>query len=196
MKKFTKVLSLMVAMLLLLTACGGGGNSGTSKEGEGKQESETSTESKGLTFDAAEMIIENEGDPIEGDGAVLYYGIVSDSALEGIFDLNLYTQSNDNVVMSLYNGGNMYSYDESFRLITSDKMEINFDEEARTITYKLNPELTWNDGTPVTSTDLEYAYLVVGSPDYTGVRYDETEDGRIVGIRVPQWRGNYHFWTI
>ena len=178
MKKYVRVITLVLVLGLLLTACGGnkpaeGGN----KEGESvERKSPEST----IAFDAASLVVEHEGEAIEG--GILQYGIVTDPPLKGLFDINLYEDSYDAYILQLMYGGNLYGYDESFKLVSSEYVDINYDFDNNTVTWKLNPELKWNDGTPVTSKDLEYPFYVVGHPDYTGVRYDDTEDGRIVGM--------------
>lgn len=184
MKKFTKVLALTLAVGMSLTACkpGDGGKSSTGAGNTNSTEvvSKDNGESK-IKWDAKSLPVKNEGEAIE-DG-VLEYGLVSDSPIKGIFDASLYTDTTDSTVMGLMNGGNLYDSDDSFRIISSDKVEIDYNSDANTVTFKLNPKLTWNDGTPVTAMDLAYSYYIVGHKDYTGVRYDKREDERIVGMK-------------
>lgn len=171
MKRILRILAVSLVLVLALTACGKTTTTTTETEGPAGTE---------LTFDAASLPIVNEGEPIEG--GILEYGLVKDSPFMGIFSSVLYEDAYDGYLISLMNGGNLYDSDQSFRIISSDKVEITYDDAAKTITWKLNPDLKWSDGTPVTSKDLEYSYYVVGSPDYTGVRYDEREDGRVLGM--------------
>lgn len=184
MKKFTKVLALTLAVGMSLTACkpAGGGKSSTGAGNTNSTEvvSKDNGGSK-INWDAKSLPVENEGEPIE-DG-ILEYGLVSDSPIKGVFDASLYSDQNDSTVMGLMNGGNLYDSDDSFRIISSDRVEINYDQDAKTVTFKLNPDLKWNDGTPVTAMDLAYPYYIVGNKDYTGIRYDKTEDERIVGMK-------------
>lgn len=184
MKKFTKVLALTLAVGMSLTACkpAGGGKSSTGSGNTNSTEvvSKDNGDSK-IKWDAKSLPVKNEGEAIE-DG-ILEYGLVSDSPIKGIFDASLYTDTSDSTVMNLMNGGNLYDADDSFRIISSDKVEIDYDQDANTVTFKLNPKLTWNDGTPVTAMDLAYPYYIVGNKDYTGIRYDKTEDERIVGMK-------------
>lgn len=185
MKKFTKVLALTLAVGMSLTACkpADSGKTGSTDAGNTNSTevvSKDNGESK-INWDAKSLPVKNEGEPIE-DG-ILEYGIVSDSPIKGVFDASLYQDQNDSIVMQMMNGGNLYDSDDSFRIISSDKVEINYDQDAKTVTFKLNPDLKWNDGTPVTAMDLAYPYYIVGHKDYTGVRYDKTEDERIVGMK-------------
>lgn len=187
MKKGIKGLALALSMSMLLTACGGGSKS-NDKASTDNASNSTVTESNGssekatkeIKWDAKSLPVRGEGDPIEG--GTLQYAIVADSPIKGIFDENLYQDNNDYYVIGLCNGGNLYDADESFRLVSSDRLEINWDDENNKVEFKLNPDLKWSDGEPVTSKDLEYSYYVVGSPDYTGIRYDGTEHGRIIGM--------------
>lgn len=185
MKKFTKVLALTLAVGMSLTACkpADSGKTGSTDAGNTNSTevvSKDNGESK-INWDAKSLPVKNEGEPIE-DG-ILEYGIVSDSPIKGVFDASLYQDQNDSYVMQMMNGGNLYDSDDSFRIISSDRVEINYDQDAKTVTFKLNPDLKWNDGTPVTAMDLAYPYYIVGHKDYTGVRYDKTEDERIVGMK-------------
>lgn len=78
MKKYVRVITLVLVLGLLLTACGGnkpaeGGN----KEGESvERKSPEST----IAFDAASLVVEHEGEAIEG--GILQYGIVTDPPLK------------------------------------------------------------------------------------------------------------------
>ena len=185
MKKFTKVLALTLAVGMSLTACkpadsGKTGSTGSGNTNSTEVVSKDNGESK-INWDAKSLPVKNEGEPIE-DG-VLEYGLVSDSPIKGVFDASLYSDQNDSTVMGLMNGGNLYDSDDSFRIISSDRVEIDYDQDAKTVTFKLNPDLKWNDGTPVTAMDLAYPYYIVGHKDYTGVRYDKSEDERIVGMK-------------
>lgn len=185
MKKFTKVLALTLAVGMSLTACkpADSGKTGSTDAGNTNSTevvSKDNGESK-INWDAKSLPVKNEGEAIE-DG-VLEYGLVSDSPIKGVFDASLYSDQNDSTVMGLMNGGNLYDSDDSFRIISSDRVEIDYDQDAKTVTFKLNPDLKWNDGTPVTAMDLAYPYYIVGHKDYTGVRYDKTEDERIVGMK-------------
>ncbi|MDO5018135.1 MAG: oligopeptide ABC transporter substrate-binding protein [Lagierella massiliensis] len=181
MKKFARILAVGLALGLTLTACKPSGGSDSTDSGNSGSTDAVSSKKSEITWDAKSQLVENDGEAIEG--GTLEYGIVSDSPIKGIFDVSLYTDSNDYVVIGMYQGGNLYGSDDSFRLISSDKVEINYDEEGNKVTFKLNPDLTWNDGTPVTAMDLAYPYYIVGHPDYTGVRYDKSEDERIVGMK-------------
>lgn len=185
MKKFTKVLALTLAVGMSLTACkpADSGKTGSTDAGNTNSTevvSKDNGESK-INWDAKSLPVKNEGEAIE-DG-VLEYGLVSDSPIKGVFDASLYSDQNDSTVMGLMNGGNLYDSDDSFRIISSDRVEIDYDQDAKTVTFKLNPDLKWNDGTPVTAMDLAYPYYIVGHKDYTGVRYDKSEDERIVGMK-------------
>ena len=188
MKKFARMLAVALALGMTLTACKPGNSGKKDSTDTGKTGTETvSEEGKGKTgkskinWDAKTLPVKNEGEPIEG--GTLEYGIVSDSPIKGIFDVSLYQDQNDYYVIAMMNGGNLYDNDDSFRLISSDKVEIEYDEEGNKVTFKLNPDLKWNDGTPVTAMDLAYPYYIVGHPDYTGIRYDKSEDERIVGMK-------------
>ncbi len=50
------------------------------------------------------------------------------------------------------------------------------------MTIKIKDNVKWHDGEPVKAEDLEYAYLVIGHKDYTGVRYGDALIQGIVGM--------------
>lgn len=50
------------------------------------------------------------------------------------------------------------------------------------MTIKIKDNVRWHDGEPVKAEDLEYAYLVIGNKDYTGVRYGDALIQDIVGM--------------
>ncbi len=178
MKKVVRTLATTLSLAMVLTACGGG--SGSNKKDSGAA-AEDSKKEFGIVFNAPSLVVKNEGEAIEG--GTVNYGLINESPVEGIFEENLSQSQYDSYIQGLYQGGNLYNLDESFRIVSSDKVDINYDFENNQITWKLNKDLKWNDGTPVTSKDLAYSYEVVGHPDYTGVRYDPSEDERIIGMK-------------
>jgi peptide/nickel transport system substrate-binding protein len=46
-----------------------------------------------------------------------------------------------------------------------DPADGDVSEDLLTVTWKLKPDLTWSDGTPLTSDDLKYTWEVCGNPD-------------------------------
>ncbi|KDE48224.1 hypothetical protein DI43_05660 [Geobacillus sp. CAMR12739] len=55
-------------------------------------------------------------------------------------------------------------------------------DDKKTMTIHIKDNVNWHDGQPVTAEDLEYAYLVIGHKDYTGVRYGDALIQDIVGM--------------
>lgn len=56
----------------------------------------------------------------------------------------------------------------------SDKgiASLEVDQENKKATIKIREGIKWSDGEPLKVEDLIQPYLIIGHPDYTGVRYD------------------------
>ncbi|QQK09037.1 oligopeptide ABC transporter substrate-binding protein [Miniphocaeibacter halophilus] len=161
MKKRFRVLALALTLVMTLTACGGGGaEKETGSAGKGEKTTTTSERS---------AIAKHEGDPIEG--GVFKIGLVTDSPFVGVFSEMLYQDNFDWEIM----GDTMYATFESGadqEIKSSGAVDIEFDEETKTVTIVNKDVFKWSDGTPVTAADWEFVYKVIGHPEYTGIRYD------------------------
>ena len=70
-------------------------------------------------------------------------------------------------------------------------------EDGLTYTFKLKEDVTFSDGTPLTSSDVKYTFTVIADPSYSGrmtsmseniVGYDEYHNGdatELTGIETP-----------
>jgi len=59
------------------------------------------------------------------------------------------------------------------------------------VTFRMRPDLTWSDGTPLTSDDSVYAFELAGDPDVDGNSYliDRTQTYEAADERTLQWWG-------
>lgn len=164
-KHFAKVLSFGIAALLALSACSSG-NPGVKKSQEKVDTSKF------------QVAVKNEGKAIQG--GILKYALVSDTAFEGILNRAFYQGEPDAEVLNFFDES-LLSIDENYIYNQKGAATYTLSPDKKTITLKIKYNVKWHDGMPVTAGDLEYAYLVIGSPKYDGVRYD-TQMSMIEGM--------------
>lgn len=153
------LITLTAVVAVTLAACGGG-----KKSDSGNKNVETEDISKFT------MKVKNDKEAIKG--GTLEVAVASDTQFKGLFSKIYYQDAYDYHYMRPSDEG-LFSYDEDF-VITDDgaaKLDLDVDNKKATITLKEN--IKWSDGEPVTADDLIYPYEVIGSKDYTGIRYDD-----------------------
>ncbi len=101
--------------------------------------------------------VDQEGKGIEG--GTLKIGLVMDSPWTGIFHQGLNTSAYDSDLQKpmLY----FFKSGEDMNMKDSEFVKLSFDAEAKTATVKIDPKLTWSDGTPVTADDYEWPFLLI-----------------------------------
>lgn len=114
-----------------------------------------------------ESSLTNEGKPIEG--GTIKYALVGDP-FKGVLNSMLYDGSPDGSIIGFFNEG-LYGYDENFGVDDSGFAKIEFNQEEKTVKITIPEGVKWDDGEPLTIDDVIFPYLVIGSPDYTGIRY-------------------------
>lgn len=160
-KGLARVLSLLLVGSLVLSGCT---KKGTNPQDKGDQPS--GPVKIDLPYPAK---LEKDGATV---GGTLNIGLVADSPFEGIFNTFLYENSADADLFAPTNGIFMKSGPDQ-EIAEGGYCNVEFDKANKTATYKINKDLTWSDGVPVTSDDLIFVYESIGSKDYLGVRYDE-----------------------
>lgn len=126
----------------------------------------------------------------------LNVGLVSDSPFEGLLNWAFYQNMYDASILNLFDES-LLSTDENNLFNQDGAATYKMSKDRKTITLTIRDHVNWQDGSPVTGADLEFAYLTIGHPDYKGARYDslfqmiegmeEYHTGkadRISGIRV------------
>ncbi|WP_409305146.1 oligopeptide ABC transporter substrate-binding protein [Peribacillus sp. SCS-155] len=161
LKKYSKVLSTLAVSALLLAACS---DSSSSDPGKGK------TAKKPEQVDTAAFPAKVSNDKADVDGS-LTYGLVSDTPFEGVLNLAFYAGQPDYEVLQFFEES-LLSTDDNWVYDQDGAATYELSNDNKTITIKIKDNVKWHDGNPVTAEDLEYAYLVIGSPKYKGVRYD------------------------
>ena len=167
MKKLSKIVALCLATSFLFTACG-----------NSNDKSKTNQEEKKEVGVQDNLVIENEGTPVEN--ATLKIAYVSDSPFTGIFHQAFATGNPDMEILA-YSTNGTFKMDENYKLTNGGGADIEFNVDEKKATITINEKYTWNDGTPVTSADFLEYYKIVAHKDYTGVRFDD-EMRNVVGI--------------
>lgn len=175
LKGYSKVLSVMAVSALLLAAC----NDDTEKAGTKSPAKDKPTkEVKQEDATAFPRATTNDKEALE-DGHV-NYGLVSDTPFEGILNYSFYEGAPDEEVIRLFDEA-LLSADEDYVYDQNGAATYKLSDDKKTIELTIQDGVKWHDGLPVTGEDLEYAYLVIGNKDYTGVRYD-TQMSMIEGM--------------
>lgn len=180
-KKLLALLALLMAFMLFLAACNDETSNEPAEEGnnteegseDGTEDTEEDTEGDSGEDTASEdlfpTVLENEGDAIEG--GTLQAALVNDSPFQGIFSYTLYEDAYDAEILN-FASNVLFDTDGDF-LITNDGIaSLEVDGEAKTATITINQDTLWSDGEPLKAEDLIQPYLIIGHPDYAGVRYD------------------------
>ena len=175
--KFRKTLALISGMLLLASC--GGINDGGAKDTQKEVVDVSTVESQYPSY------VENEGTPVEA--TVLKVAVVSDSPFREIFNGFLYSDSLDGSFMASTMDG-AFPIDQDLKIILdSDEtpIKVSINPEEKTVTYKINPNFKWSDGTAVTTKDIVKTYEIMANQEYItsskSLRYNKNRRA-IVGI--------------
>lgn len=168
-----------VALSLTLAACQNGGGA---DQDSGNTGSSVANSSEGNGSEAAipefDTVMKNDEEAVQG--GTLKYAQVASSPFQGIFSPEFYEDAYDAELMDFTHEG-LFSVDENFMLSQDGMATFEFDQDAKTITIKLKDDLKWSDGEPLTTEDVLFSYEVIGSPEYTGIRYG-ADFSNIVGM--------------
>ena len=176
-KKLLALLALLLTMMLVLAACSS--DEETSKpadepdkteEGaeEGKEGAEEETEEP-ASEDLFPVVLDNEGEAIEG--GTLQVALVNDSPFQGIFAYTLYEDAYDDEIMQ-FASNSLFNTDGDFLITDTGIGSLTVDGDNNKATIKIKEGVKWSDGEPLKIEDLIQPYLIIGHPDYAGVRYD------------------------
>lgn len=153
------LLSSLFALLFVLAACKDD-DSESSKDLKDKEQNESV-----LPFE-----VENEGEAIKG--GTLKYALVGDNQFQGIFSWELYEDTFDSDIMEFMTNS-IFETDGDFLVTDKGIAKLDVDADNNKATVTIQHDVKWSDGTPLTADDLIYPYLIIGHPDYKGVRYDD-----------------------
>lgn len=188
MKSLFKKGSITVASILFLVACGGSPSEpqpdpaeppAISDIGAGQgtgQVDEQGNINPGLV--ALDLLLgrfpqtlNNPGTPLErgAPGNILRGLVATNNTFPGLFERTLSTEAMDTQIATIQDSMLItIAPDNTFG--TAGLATITFGPDQTWVEINQHHEANWHDGTPVTLYDLYFAYKLINSPGYTGVR--------------------------
>lgn len=115
------------------------------------------------------------------ENATLQVAIVKDDPLVGVFNEILYQDGYDADILSMFLSSSLFEVNDNFEIINTGVATLNVDAKNKKATIKIKDGIKWSDGVPLTADDIIYAYEVLGSKDYTGIRYTK-EYQKVIGM--------------
>ena len=115
------------------------------------------------------------------ENATLQVAIVKDDPLVGVFNEILYQDGYDGDILSMFLSSSLFEVNDNFEIIDTGVATLNVDAKNKKATIKIKDGIKWSDGVPLTADDIVYAYEVLGSKDYTGIRYTK-EYQKVIGM--------------
>lgn len=173
MKK--KSIGLMALTLLAVVVLGACGNK---KSNDATKDSGSVEEVAGDLSKLYPEKIKNEEKAIKGGTLKVAYP--HDTQIQGIFNWQLYQDGIDAEFLNIMDE-EIFVKDDDFRIVDGGIADADFDVDGKKVTVTLQKDLKWSDGEPITIDDYIYTYEIIGSKDYTGVRYDDSKQ-KIVGM--------------
>ncbi|WP_156299082.1 oligopeptide ABC transporter substrate-binding protein [Streptobacillus canis] len=160
--------SLILASLGLLVSCG-----------PGQAKSETGGDA-GISLN---FPIEYKSDGIVDETAEYKIGLIMSSPFKGVLSPLHYQDGYDSHLINLISE-EIFWKNGDFEILESEGgvATLKLDLEKKQVIIKFKEGLKWSDGHPLGADDLIYTIEVLGHKDYTGIRYDESEHGQIVGM--------------
>ncbi|WP_077301804.1 oligopeptide ABC transporter substrate-binding protein [Virgibacillus pantothenticus] len=159
--------AIMLGLVLMLAACGGDEESKSDKSDDAK----SGKDGKQIySIDDFNVETKNEGKAI--DGGHLKFGVVTDTAIEGLLNFNFYSGAHDVEFIKWFDES-LLDADETHNFNQDGAATFEVDDSGKVYTFKIRDNVNWHDGKPVTAEDWAFAYEVIGHPDYPGVRYGD-----------------------
>lgn len=115
------------------------------------------------------------------ENATLQVALVKDDPLVGVFNEILYQDGYDGDILSMFLSSSLFEVNDNFEIIDTGVATLNVDAKNKKATIKIKDGIKWSDGVPLTADDIIYAYEVLGSKDYTGIRYTK-EYQKVIGM--------------
>lgn len=165
--------AIMLGFVFVLAACNSGEESKGDKGDKGEKSEENgekSEESGEKIYSIEDFSVEttNEGEAIKGGH--FKYGVVTDTAFEGLLNYNFYSGVPDSEIIKWFDDS-LLSADETHNYTQDGAATFEVDDSGKVFTFTIRDNVNWHDGEPVTAEDWLFAYEIIADPDYTGVRY-------------------------
>ncbi|MDN6334281.1 MAG: ABC transporter substrate-binding protein, partial [Lacticaseibacillus paracasei] len=151
------MITLATALSITLVACG----------------SKSSNSSSSTSNKAVKLPISYNNTKKAIKGGNLNVGVVDDSPFKGVFNEELYTDAYDADYM--YPAAeSLFGFNSTFKFNNSGAATLKQDNNAKTITVTVKPNVKWSDGQPVVARDLVYAYEIIANKASKSQRYTES----------------------
>ncbi len=158
-KRWASLLSGLLVLLLVLSACGGqNATTHVNTEKENQKIPETVTNGKKAIKDGT-----------------LYYGVGTDTPFKGIFNPIFSVDNIDQPFINFFYPS-LFKKTKDNEIVNGGAANVSYSKDYKTITVKLNKQLNWTDGKPVTSDDYIFAFEAIGHKDYQGYAYTSVDE--------------------
>lgn len=159
-KKLISTIVLGAAVTVGLAGCG-------SKDSSDKGKSDNSATQ---TEDVASFPIKTSNEKEAKKDGTLEAAVVMDTQFKGMFSETFYEDAYDNEFMQPSHEAIFFS-DSNFESTDAGIAKKEIDVDGKKIKITITKDAKWSDGEPVIADDLIQPYLIIGHPDYSGIRY-------------------------
>ena len=163
-KSWMKTAAVFLSMAMLLGGCA----DPTETETKAQTETQAQTEAKAQTEAATEGESKEEGTKTESTGTKTVTMAMT-SAWDTLIPFNTTSASSDAVIELIFDKLIVVKADGSFGPRLAKEWSID-DETHTKITFVLDENAKWHDGTPVTADDVVFTAEVMANPDINVVR--------------------------
>lgn len=182
MKKFLSLL-LALSMLLALVACSGGGNanSGGNDNQGGDQQDEQPNDTQNPE-DSGETRPNRliYGTSTQMTGELGTYGWFNNNATDFLICRMVHGGTSNGYITYAANPGGEFIPNPT--VLDGDVVIEKHEDGTRTVTTKIQKDLTWNNGEPITAYDYVAYSLVASSPQAKKAGYRGTPDSLVGGV--------------
>lgn len=165
--------TLLLMLALILAACSGeekdSSDDSTTNDNDIEEQDEDEGEEEEDLFDIADFPIKSEEGDVE-DGGSLNFGLISDTAFEGLLNWNFYSGDPDAQVLEWFDEA-LLDVDENYQFTQDGAATFEHSDDHKVFTFTIKDDVKWHDGEEVKAEDWAFAYEVIGHPDYDGIRY-------------------------
>ncbi|SES01130.1 peptide/nickel transport system substrate-binding protein [Gracilibacillus ureilyticus] len=175
--------AIVLSLVMVLAACNENSTESdvdkpeTDVEKEETEEAEQTDEPEEAGGETEELYSIDDFSNIKGEdetpleGGELTFGLVSDTAFEGILNYNFYDGNPDVQVLQWFDEG-LLTWDENYVYTNDGAATYTMSDDNKTATITIRDNVNWHDGEPVKAEDLLFAHEVIAHPDYDGIRFD------------------------
>ena len=107
------------------------------------------------------------------EGTIFQYAMVRATPWIGLFGGSVFWDQGDDNTLGSFIGTttSLVAASETGTFTNDGVVSVSINHDNMSITYTMQVDVYWHDGTPLTLDDLVFAYYVIANPEYTGVRF-------------------------